>query len=61
MYESFPVGNPEIPEELMQKRRLNGTSTRLNVAANKETYIHKREGSLERTGVVGCRQRRTDL
>ncbi len=25
----------------MQKRRFNGTSTRLNVAANKETYIHK--------------------
>ncbi len=25
----------------MQKRRFNGTSTRLNVAANNETYIHK--------------------
>ncbi len=27
--------------ELLQKRRFNGTSTRLNVAAGHETYIHK--------------------
>ena len=27
--------------ELMQKRRFNGTSTRLNVAHDKPTYIHK--------------------
>ncbi len=41
MFPFFPVENTQPLEELMQKRRFNGTSTRLNVAANKETYIHK--------------------
>ena len=41
MYPSFPVENPEMLEDLMRRRRFNGTSTRLNVAANNETYIHK--------------------
>ena len=38
---SFPVENPLLLEELMKKRRFAGTSTRLNVASNSETYTHK--------------------
>ena len=41
LYPSFPVESPELLLELMQKRRFSGTQTRLNVAANNETYIHK--------------------
>ena len=41
MLPSFPVENPELLEELMKKRRFAGSSTRLNVASNSETYIHK--------------------
>ena len=41
MYPSFPVESPQLLEELMKKRKFAGTSTRLNVAANKATYLHK--------------------
>ena len=41
VYPCFPVENPQLLEDLMKKRKFAGTSTRLNVAANNETYIHK--------------------
>ena len=41
MLPSLPVENPELLEELMKKGRFAGSSTRLNVASNSETYIHK--------------------
>ena len=41
MLPSFPVENTELLEELMKKRRFAGSSTRLSVASNSETYIHK--------------------
>ena len=55
MYPSFPVENPELLEELMRKRRFNGTSTRLNVAANKETYIHRNGRAFLKEKVLSSR------